>query len=126
MIQLFSLLIILSYLINNKTFSYIIKYTNHKLNKIFIYKNIFKNILSLKDDSNIDSKDSRNLLIDINKLEESEQKRLAYLQKISLEADQMIKDAGFKIDDTNDFGIMYIIYMYMYIPILCIHFCYYW
>ena len=86
--------------------SYAIKSTNH-----IIYKNIKKTnhikkhhiLLYLKESSKSnDNKDINNLLVDINQLDESEQKRLAYLQKISLEADQMIKDAGFNID--NDIG----------------------
>jgi hypothetical protein len=42
------------------------------------------------------------LKIDISKVSEEEAERLAYIQKLTLEADEMVKAAGFRIDDDDD------------------------
>lgn len=46
--------------------------------------------------------DLSNLVIDESKLSKEEKERLAFIQKITLEADEMIRAAGFKIDSDDN------------------------
>ncbi len=62
------------------------------------------------------------LMIDYDKLSPQEKERLDYIQKISKEADELARQAGFQVndddDEENDDGDIQVIYSYLftYIP----------